>query len=103
MAGHVVVGTAVVLQTLSSAGGGETYLYKGAPVIEGVYKAESLKHALAIGLIAEVPDPEPTAEELAAAKAAEDKAAADKAAADKAAADAAAAKAKATPPASPVK
>lgn len=91
---HVVTGAAVVLRTLSSAGGGEQYLYKGAPIVDGVYRQDSLKHAEDIGLIEAVPEPEPTPEEVAAAEA-EQRAAADaQAAADKKAAEDAAAAAK---------
>ncbi|WP_022886365.1 hypothetical protein [Glaciibacter superstes] len=48
--GHVVTGAAVVLPT---EGGGERYLYRGAPVGDGYTKA-GIKHALDVGLIAKV-------------------------------------------------
>lgn len=79
MAGHVVTGAAVVLQV---RGGGERYLYRGAPVPENVYLAASVKHGVEVGLLTEAPDevPEVDAE---AEKAAAEKAAADEKAAAK--------------------
>ncbi|WHP18832.1 hypothetical protein [Cellulomonas sp. ES6] len=46
--GHVVTGAAVVLRTKDKA---ERYLYRGAVVPDGVFTDESIKHALAVGLI----------------------------------------------------
>lgn len=100
--GHVVSGAAVVLATKSKS---ERYLYRGAPVIADEFDDESVKHAIAVGLVSEVYD-EPTEDQVAAEKAAADakvaaekKAADDKAAAEKAAAD----KAEADKAASPTK
>ncbi|GEM_PF-2738002 len=46
--GYVVSGAAVVLRTKDKA---ERYLYRGAVVPDGVFTDESIKHALAVGLI----------------------------------------------------
>ena len=53
MAGYVVTGAAVVLQL---RGGGERYLYRGAPIPENVYKQASIDHAIALGFVDSVPD-----------------------------------------------
>ncbi|MBF4625543.1 hypothetical protein [Clavibacter sp. VKM Ac-2872] len=82
MAAHIVTAACVVLPL---EGGGERYLYRGAPVGEGFTEA-GIQHALDVGLIAV----DTAREEAEAALAAEEKkAAAAKAAADKKAADAA--------------
>jgi len=46
--GYVVTGAAVVLRTKDKA---ERYLYRGAVVPSDVFTDESIKHALAVGLI----------------------------------------------------
>ncbi|HWU30199.1 MAG TPA: hypothetical protein VN041_14040 [Microbacterium sp.] len=45
-----VVGAAVVLR---SEDGSERYLYRGAPVDPAAWSKDSIKHAIAVGLIAE--------------------------------------------------
>lgn len=62
MAGHIVTGAAVVLQL---RGGGERYLYRGAPVPENVYLAASVKHGVDVGLLADAPEEPEEAEEAA--------------------------------------
>lgn len=69
MAGHKVIGAAVVLRV---RGGGERYLYRGSPVPENVYLAESVKHAVSVGLLAEVPDEKPEEDDKAASTAGTD-------------------------------
>lgn len=48
--GYIVCGAAVVLRT---ADGAERYLYRGAPVVGGVFSDESIQHAISVGLIEE--------------------------------------------------
>jgi hypothetical protein len=47
--GYVVVGAAVVLR---ADDGSERYLYRGAPVNADAFSKASIKHAVAVGLIA---------------------------------------------------
>ena len=53
--GNVVKGAAVVLKI---EGGGEQYLYRGAPVAEGVYTDVSVDHAISVGLIGDEAKPD---------------------------------------------
>lgn len=46
--GYTVTGAAVVLRTDDGA---ERYLYRGAPVDEGAFSKDSIKHAVSVGLI----------------------------------------------------
>lgn len=48
---YVVTGAAVVLPTVDKS---ERYLYRNAPVDPAAFTPEGIKHALSIGLIAEV-------------------------------------------------
>ena len=48
---YVVTGAAVVLPTVDKS---ERYLYRNAPVDTAAFTPEGIKHALGLGLIAEV-------------------------------------------------
>lgn len=49
--GYKVTGAAVVLRTDDGA---ERYLYRGAPVDDGAFSKDSIKHAVSVGLIEKV-------------------------------------------------
>lgn len=46
--GYKVTGAAVVLRTDDGA---ERYLYRGAPIDDGAFSKDSIKHAVSVGLI----------------------------------------------------
>lgn len=58
----VVTGAAVVLRTQS---GTERYLYRNAPVSDGEFTDESIKNAIAAGLISKVESGKPAGQETA--------------------------------------